>query len=325
MKIIDKTPFQDESGQISFTNRIQGTLKFGLSWYSNLEAQKTVISILNPVLEKGYTMIRNQKLGASEIIAPLVLIGPAGIFLIEATPLKGFYRARGDEWGTVSNGNFQPASINIIQRAERLAKVLQVYYERQGVKLAAAVEPVLIAIDPGMQIESVRPNVRVVMSDAVERFAASLLTARPVYNAQTYGNLVERLINPHPANKPEAEAAPEPAEQNDPFAVQDETPFSGMEASRLQSILNAPKSDALIDSGQEDIGFAFAEADTVPPDPTVMVKNPPQRSEASVQNPEKPKRILGLTPIQFVALAVMFLCWCGVMAIGGYLILQSQP
>ena len=39
MKIIDKTPLQDAKGSISVTARVQGTLKYGLSWYGELEAQ----------------------------------------------------------------------------------------------------------------------------------------------------------------------------------------------------------------------------------------------------------------------------------------------
>ena len=122
MKFIDKTPFQDESGQISLVNRIQATLKFGLSWSANLQAQKKVIAILNKVLGKGYTLVHNQQLGISEIVIPLTLIGPGGIYMIDVTPLKGFYRARGNEWGTMTYGNFQPAAINLLTRAEQLGK-----------------------------------------------------------------------------------------------------------------------------------------------------------------------------------------------------------
>jgi hypothetical protein len=109
MKIIDQTPLLDANGQLNPINRIQGMLKYGLSWPANLEAQRKVIGKLNRAIEKGYTLFRNQKLGASEIIIPLILIGSSGIYVLDATPLKGFYRARGDEWGIVTNERFQPA------------------------------------------------------------------------------------------------------------------------------------------------------------------------------------------------------------------------
>jgi hypothetical protein len=198
---------------------------------------------------------------------------------------------------------------------------LQLYYEHQGVKLPAPIEPVLLAADPGMHIQSMRPIVRVVMSDAIELFATSLLTARPVYNAQTAGEMVERLLNPHSANKQAESEAPA---ANDPFAVQDSTPFPSLEPSRMQSILNAPRSDALIETGQSDIGFAFDEADTRPPDPTVLVNNP-REPRARISN--RPNLILGMTATQIVVLAIMFVVWCAVM-VGGFFLLQyiqSRP
>ena len=318
MKILDHTPFQDASGQISLFNRIQGTLKYGLSWYPTLEAQKTVVAILNKALERGYTLIRNKELGASGIVAPLVLIGTAGIYLIDVTPLKGFYQARGTEWGTLTNGRFQPDSINIISRAERLAHVLTLFYERQGTKLPVMVEPVLMASDPGLHIESVRPAVRIVQSDAIERFAVNLLTARVSMNAQAVNDLVDRLVTPRSGKQADAASA---VEENDPFAVQDETPFQQMEPSRLQTILNAPKSDVLIDTSQNsDISFAFEEVRAS--EPTVLVSNPPPGGTRKAA----PKRILGMTPLQIGFLVfIAFAELCVLLGGAWFIFSQSRP
>jgi hypothetical protein len=57
MRIIDKTPFQNEQGQVEFLPRLQGTLKYGSNWYPELEAQKKVMSQLDLVLEKGFVLI----------------------------------------------------------------------------------------------------------------------------------------------------------------------------------------------------------------------------------------------------------------------------
>ena len=329
MKIIDQTPLLDANGQLSLVNRIQGMLKYGFSWPANLQAQERVVAQISKVIEKGFTLFRNQQLGASEIIVPLVLIGPSGIYVMDATPLKGFYRARGDEWGTVSNGLFQPAAINILGRTARLAKILQVFFERQGMKLSAPVEPVLLAADPGMHIESVRPSVRVVMSDAIDRFAASLLTARPVYNATETGEFVERIQRPRSAKQAEQEAG-----QDDALAARDETPFPVLESSRMQSILNSPKSDALIETNaqqpfqQETSELDFALADE--PSPTVLVSNPPEPFESGEKTARRAapakRRILGMTFGQLALLAVMGLVELCVLIGGAYFIFsQSQP
>ena len=331
MKIIDQTPLLDANGQLSLVNRIQGMLKYGFSWPANLQAQEKVIAQMNKVIEKNHTLFRNQQLGASEIVVPLILIGSSGIFVLEATPLKGFYRARGEDWGTVANGRFQPASINVLSRTARLAKILQVFFERQGLKLSAPVEPVLLAADPGMHIESVRPAVRVVMSDAIDRFAASLLTSRPIYNPNEVSELVERLQRPRSTRQ--EDQAPS---VDDALAVRDETPFLEAEPSRMQAILNSPKSDALIEKGgaqafQQDtseMDFALEEE----PSPTVLVRNPYKSEEESPQTPKaavpKPKRIFGMLVWQLAFLALGFLCWCAVVAVGVFWLIptiQAQP
>ena len=324
MKIIDQTPYQDENGEIGFFNRMQGTLKYGLSWYASLQAQKSVIAILNRVLEKGYTLLRNQPLGASGIIVPIILVGASGIYVMDVTPLNGFYRARGDEWGTVTNGVFQPAPINVLKRTAQLAQVLQVFFDRQGVKLSAPIEPVLLASDPGMHIDSVRPVVRIVLSDAIDRFAASLLSARPVYSAAAVNDLVDRIQNPRSKRQDQAEPAP----VDDAFATQDETPFPAMESSRMQSILNAPQSDALIETGEPGIDFALEDEAEASRQPTVLVSNPysPESGEGTTRaTAPARKRILGLYPWQIAVLVGMFLCWCLVMAASITYFVYIQP
>src|SRR5258706_4729812 len=173
MKIIDKTPLHDEKGQMSFIGRIQGALKYGLSWSAELDAQQNVIAQLDRILEKGFVLIRNFTLPNSEIVIPMILLGPGGVTVISVTTIKGFFEAKGDQWNTLVNGQAQPASINLLNRVTRFARAVQVYLERQKIDLPGMVEPVLIAADPGAHIESMRPAARVVMSDAVKQFGTS--------------------------------------------------------------------------------------------------------------------------------------------------------
>ncbi|MBM4427600.1 MAG: NERD domain-containing protein, partial [Chloroflexi bacterium] len=129
MRIIDKTPLQDENGEINIIARIQGTLKYGLNWYGELEAQKMVIAQLDRLLEKGFVLIRNFTLPNSEIVIPIILIGAGGIWVIHVTNAKGYFEAKGDQWNTVSNGRSQPASINLLSRVSRVARVFQKYLD----------------------------------------------------------------------------------------------------------------------------------------------------------------------------------------------------
>jgi len=109
----------------------------------------------------------------TDIDLPLVLMGPPGIFLVNVLHERGVYRARDDEWGTVVGEKFVPAAINHVARTEKLGRVLQIYLERTGFR-NTVVNPVLMAANPGLHVETVRPVVRIVMSDALERFAMSM-------------------------------------------------------------------------------------------------------------------------------------------------------
>jgi hypothetical protein len=249
MKIIDQTLLQNEQGEISLIDRIKGTLQYGFSWYPELQAQKALIARLDKSLGKGYTLIRNLALGKSGIIAPMVLVGPAGIFVMHATNLRGVYQAKGDTWGTVDGGRFTPARINLIARTVRLARAVQVFLERQDLRGFGTVEAVILAADPGLHIDSVRPAARVVMSDAVERFAGSLMQSRPMLSAEAAFELVERLLNPR-SPKQAKQTAPAPAQEEEA-----ELPDYLREESAPQAALQQEAAPFQ----SEDLGFAFED------------------------------------------------------------------
>jgi hypothetical protein len=306
MKIIDTTPFLDERGQLSLQNRVQAMLKYGLSWPSELKAQDAVIAQLNKVLEKGFTLFRNKTLGASDIVIPLILLGPPGIYVIYVTSLRGTYRAKGTDWGTVSGNKFQPAPINLLTRVTRLAKVLEVFFQRQGLTLPTPIEPVLMAADPGLYVESNRSAVRVVMSDAIDRFATSLLQARPIINSQLLPSLVDHIESPRASTRQEKPTLPPEAE----------SPATDAGA-RMQSILNSPKSDTLIESGQTDLGFAFDESQAARP--STLETSPSRPGGRGVPRP-KSRRVAGMTLPQLLILIGIFACWlCLLGASIGYL------
>src|SRR5512138_3937907 len=213
MKIIDKTPLVNEKGELDFLQNLQGRLTYGFSWPSELEAQKAIITFFDRQLEKGYTLIRNITLGASGITVPLILLGPTGIYVIHVTYLRGRYEAKGNTWNEESGNGYKPASINLIQRTSRMASAVKAFIERQGVKLPVEPEPVLIAGNPGLHIESVRPAIKVMMIDGIKPFVAGLATARPVLSMEAVHEFTERIVEPRPPKKetPPAPAALPPA------------------------------------------------------------------------------------------------------------------
>jgi len=201
MRIIDKTPLIEEDGSVTLFNRIKGTLQYGYSWSPRLQAQQKAVDILDRHLSKKFTLIRNHTLGNSKLMIPLILIGPPGVYLIFVTHLTGTYRAKGDTWGTVSGGTFKEASVNIIKRTSQFAKAVDIYLRKKEFELPEEVEPILLAVDPALHISSVRPIVRIVMSDAVERFASNLEQDPPVMSVEVVHQMAEEIVNPRPKKK----------------------------------------------------------------------------------------------------------------------------
>ena len=304
MKIIDKTPLQDASGNINPIARVQGTLKYGLSWFAELEAQKAVITQLDRLLEKGFVLIRNFTLPNSEIVIPIILIGAGGIWVIYVTKEKGSFEAKGDQWNTLdNNGRAQPAPINFIGRVAQLTTALQKYLKIQKIELPSPIEAVLIAADPGAQIESVRPIARVVRSDAIKQFATSLLQARPVWRTDFIHELADRIIDPTPP----AELEP----------VKSGSPESGL---RSQGGFD----ESAQGFNANDLGFDFEDGTAQPASQNSNIPNPQQPLPAPRSKPAAPKKgLMGLGNTQIVLLAGMLIVECCVLIGFGVLLYTS--
>jgi hypothetical protein len=307
MKLIDQTLLLDEKGEIGIVQRLQGTLKHGLDWYPELQAQKTVIAHLERILGKGYTVIRNLTLGASGITIPLAVVGPAGIYVAYVTHLRGTFQAKRDEWGQNFGANYKPSAHNLLTTTHRMGRALQAFIERQGVKLPKPVEPVLLAANPGMHVESIQPIVRVIMIDALERWAASLETAAPVLTAESAHELADRIVNPRSPKKSEPEAVTARPEPEEP-----------QELSRAGAIFAAADEAKPFDPN--DLGFAFEENEALELPPELIESSPAVSTPA---RDDKKKRILGMTPPQLGLLGGMLLVEICVLIGFAWIIFQS--
>ena len=195
MKIIDQTPYLSKNGEVSFFNRLQAEIKFGSSWYPEIKAQQVVMDILNRDLNKGFTLLRNITLPGSEATIPLILLGPAGVFVLHVTTLKGNYQAKGENWGSLEHKKVRDVRPNLMVLTSKMARGVQHFMEKQGIELSA-VDGVLIATDPGMHIESTRPLVRVVLSDAIDLFANSLNNSFSVLESGMSQIIINKLTEP---------------------------------------------------------------------------------------------------------------------------------
>jgi hypothetical protein len=318
MKLIDKTPFVDEKGELSVSQRAQGMLKFGLNWPTELQAQKAIVMFFDRQLEKGYTLIRNITLGASGITVPMILLGPAGIFVIHVTYLRGRYEARGNAWNEESGTAFKPAEPNLIQQTARMAAAVKAFVERQGVKIPIAIEPILIAANPGLHVESIKPAVKVLMIDGIKSFVTGLSTVGRVLSAEAVHEFTERLVNPRPVRKASAAApAPMPRPAWEEEATQ---PPPGQQSSRARAIFDA--SEEAKPFNPADFDFAMMDDDTA-----LDTINPSEADSSAVESlpssaPQR-KRALGMTSVQLAIVGALGVVLLIVLAIFAYLLIFS--
>lgn len=318
MKIIDKTPLVNEKGELGFVQRIQGMSTYGFNWPTELRAQKAIITYFDRQLEKGYTLIRNVTLGASGITVPMILLGPTGIYVIHVTFLRGRFEARGDSWNEESGDGYRPASVNLIQQTSRMASAVRAFIERQGVKVPVKIEPVLIAANPGLHIESVKPSIRVMMIDGIKSFVSGIAAGEPVLRPEAVHEFTERIVNPRPPKKgpmaaPVAVARP---------AWQEEITQPPQRGSRARAIFDAAEEAKPFNPADFDFEMIDEEAalEAFPASPGET------SSEEALPRPAlQRRRFLGMTSRQLTILAALVAALICVTAVFAYLVLSSLP
>lgn len=311
MKLIDKTPLLDENGELGIKQRLQGILQYGFNWPNELQAQKAIINFFDRQLERGYTLIRNMTLGQSGITIPMILLGPAGIFAINITHLRGRYEAKGGSWNVESGDGYKPADVNLIQVTARMARALTAFIERQGVALPVNVEPVLIAAEPGLHIESVGAAVRVMMIDGIKPFVSSLSTVLPVLSPEAVHEFTERIINPRSPRK-----EPVTAQARQPQVLPEQDHPAEPTVSRARAIFDA--SEDLKPFDPADFEFAMADEPAEEEIPSVQASG----LAGSVQRPRR-RRILGMTPLQLTVIAALALALVCILGAFAYLVFAT--
>jgi hypothetical protein len=155
------------------------------------------------VLDRNYTLLRNVKPPGLEASFPFILVGPTGVFVMYVTPLTGMFRAKGDQWGTITGNTFKNEKPNLMTRTERMARAIQVFLQRQGYVAITSVDAILLCSDLSVHVDSIRPIIRVVMRDALERFAISITQARVVLSPEAVQDVIGLILNPPKPTPPQ--------------------------------------------------------------------------------------------------------------------------
>lgn len=209
MQLIELSEYRDEEGLITFENRVRGTIKWGFSWYGDMEAQEFVTRQLQNVLNDDHLLLLNAPVVGAELLAPMILFSPQGARLIYPSTARGTFRAIGDDWQSFGGRSrkFTPTRPNIQFRALAFARGLLRYFESQGFPLPE-MEAVLVFVNPQTHVDSANPQARIVLADAIEHFASKLLELPVIMDQDDIHMLVDAMLNPKlPKPEPQLESA----------------------------------------------------------------------------------------------------------------------
>jgi hypothetical protein len=208
MKVTERSEFRDEDGVINLQDRIRATLEYGLSWYSEMQAQLFTTEKLIKHLGREHSLLRNVTIPGTDLVVPMILLSPQGVRVIIPSPSKGLFRAKGEEWLKQEGRSrtFKPTRPNLQITSHQFAQVVHRYIKDQGYALPE-VEAVLVFTDPRTHVDQATPYVRIVQADAIEHFAVNMQRLQPIMDLDDIKELSDALLNPR-IREPELAAEP---------------------------------------------------------------------------------------------------------------------
>lgn len=263
MKVLNRSAWVQDDGSVSWWNRIRATLQFGASWYSEVEAMQKVVQRLQRVLSGQFILLRGLSLPGLQLEIPGVLLGPSGVYVLYASPLRGIFRIKGNRLARMdtTTRQFRDVRPNLVRRTQLMGRAVEVFFQRKGLEVPV-LEPVLIFTDPGIHVDAARPAVRIVQMDVLDRFAARLVQSRRRFSSEDVQYLARVLLNPHLSpDKAEAETG-EPADEASTLALSFEGPEGTVPQEEHAATAEEPESlslESLADNG-------FQLSDSPPPD-----------------------------------------------------------
>ncbi len=197
MKVIDCSPEQKEESRVSqLIKQAAEQLKLDFLLDMQAQAEERLIASLGRSLNNKYILIRNANLEGLEVPVPACLLGPTGVQVLVPYGEKGIYRAKNEQWLVMGGSqNFQPAKPNLVHRTILFTKALSAYLEKQGCQ-GLEVQGILACMNPGTHVDSVRPAIRIILFDGVERFASGLLQSPTILNNEDVQQLANIISEP---------------------------------------------------------------------------------------------------------------------------------
>ncbi|KAA3642899.1 MAG: hypothetical protein DWQ07_20470 [Chloroflexi bacterium] len=168
------------------------------------KAREVIMPRLERVLNDDYVMMLDYPIPGLGVTIPMLLVGPPGVRVIYPSAIKGVFRAKEDMWLEMHDRkrHFEPAKQNLMELATRYGQAVAKYLESRAIE-SPGVEPILMFSEPSIHVDTARPNVRVVIREAIEKYGHSLTQAPGVLNGERIYSIITMITRP-----PQGAAAP---------------------------------------------------------------------------------------------------------------------
>ncbi len=201
MKLIEPNRRPVEKNRIQMlVDQAAKLLKLGST---DEHAEDALVARFMRGLDNRFVMLRNLQLEGTGEAFPPILVGPAGLILLNVSRAKGLFKAKEDSWWEMnkSSQKFGPARPNLLRQSKDYAQKLAQILDAHG-KSHPEIIPILVFANPGVHIESSNPIVRIVLMDGVESLIDSFLNREEALQATEVdflSDVLENMSNPEKA------------------------------------------------------------------------------------------------------------------------------
>jgi hypothetical protein len=192
MKLIE--PKQKPAQKGSFDKVVDQVKRFLEIGQTDEHAEDAIVARFMRGLDNRFILLHRLELINKGEIFPAILIGPAGIFVLNISHSKGFFRAKDEAWLEMNKTNqrFKPARPNLIKQSKEYAqKLAQILDASQ--KSHPEIMPILIFANPGVNVETSNPALRIVLMDGVDSLIDNLFNSQEVLQATEINYLADAL------------------------------------------------------------------------------------------------------------------------------------
>lgn len=194
LRVIDFDDFAPNQAGIDLIERLPATDRLFGRAAGTRESQKELIKGLKNHLTDRFTLLQNLVLPGARGRMPLILLGPAGVRLLNICESEGQFEARQAEWFELdARGEPRPAKINPLNETLKLNESLAEYFEHNRSSMKT-LEPALLFTRPAAEIKTDGPLVKIVRYDAIQRYIESLPSDESLVSALEIEEITNSLI-----------------------------------------------------------------------------------------------------------------------------------